>query len=50
VLRDIRVAGKAPEYSPLPISATWFGAMLSHGELGSRRRIRIMSPNMVNEL
>jgi hypothetical protein len=43
-LRDIHGAVKAPECSSSPISATWFVA------IGSSRRIRIMSPIMVNEL
>ncbi len=41
VLRDIHRAVKAPEYSSAPIAAT---------QLVLSRLIRIMSPNMVNEL
>jgi hypothetical protein len=48
VLRDIRVAGKTPELTPIPTATTWSAAI--RGELGSRHCVRIMSPSMVNEL
>jgi hypothetical protein len=50
VVQDIRVAVKAPEYARPSIFTTCFGAVPASRELKPSRRIRIMTPNMVNEL
>jgi len=50
VVRDIRVAVKAPEYARPSIFTTCFGAVPARRELKPSRLIRIMTPNMVNEL